>query len=223
MFNKLIVFASALMLACASSAIAGNGSGTGEITSQLTEDEEYYLVYMRLEEKLARDAYITLDGSWGTETEVFLNISESEQQHTDTVEKLLDKYGIPDPVVDEGPDSVGDFSDYEKFQNLFNELIGEGMLSLTDAFIVGAKIEEKDMVDIKKAIDATDNTDITNAYENLLCGSRNHLRAFVANIETQGVTYYPPLYFDDLTEEEEIALRDELFEILDNPMERCGN
>ena len=48
---------------------------------QLTEAEENHILYMREEEKLARDVYLTLYELWGAE--IFANISESEQQHMD--------------------------------------------------------------------------------------------------------------------------------------------
>ena len=39
------------------------------------------------------------------------------------------------------------------------------------------------MIDLQHAIDATDNPDIQRLYENLMRGSRIHLRAFVSLIE----------------------------------------
>ncbi|MEA3413785.1 MAG: DUF2202 domain-containing protein, partial [Pseudomonadota bacterium] len=62
--------------------------------------------------------------------------------------------------------------------------------SLIDALIVGATIEEIDILDIQGALDSVvDNPDIEVVYENLLKGSRNHLRAFVSNLESLGYTY----------------------------------
>jgi hypothetical protein len=56
---------------------------------------------------------------------------------------------------------------------------------------VGAAIEEIDMVDINKALLSIDNQDIVLVYQNLLKGSRNHLRSFVSNLALQGITYVP--------------------------------
>ncbi len=42
---------------------------------------------------------------------------------------------------------------------------------------VGAVIEEIDMIDINKALLSIDNQDIVLVYQNLLKGSRNHLRS----------------------------------------------
>ena len=62
---------------------------------------------------------------------------------------------------------------------------------MIDALKVGAAIEEIDMIDINKALLGIDNQDIVLVYQNLLKGSRNHLRSFVANLVNQGVTYVP--------------------------------
>ena len=67
----------------------------------LTDSEKYWLTYMREEEKLARDVYIFLYDKWGSQ--IFNNISVSEQTHMDAIKTLLDRYGIPDPVADKGP------------------------------------------------------------------------------------------------------------------------
>lgn len=46
------------------------------------------------------------------------------------------------------------------------------------------------MLDLQQAIDeAADQPGLTSSYENLLKGSRNHMRSFVSQIETQGVDY----------------------------------
>jgi L-amino acid N-acyltransferase YncA len=57
---------------------------------------------------------------------------------------------------------------------------------------MGAVIEEIDIIDLEKYITQTDNTDIQMVYENLMKGSRNHLRSFVSTIQRQiGITYQP--------------------------------
>jgi hypothetical protein len=47
--------------------------------SQLSPQEAESLLFMREEEKLARDVYITLYEQWNNQ--VFANISNSEQRH----------------------------------------------------------------------------------------------------------------------------------------------
>lgn len=157
----------------------GKGKGGGTPVPVLTQDEVDDLLFMREEEKLARDVYITLYAWWGTG--VFNTISQSEQKHTDAVLGLIEKYGLVDPVGDNG---MGEFED-EDLQKLYNDLIAMGVQSELDALYVGALIEEVDMDDILIAMGNTDQSDILNVYGNLLAGSENHLVAFVGNIEKQ--------------------------------------
>lgn len=151
----------------------------------LTSDETIDLQFMREEEKLARDVYLTLDRQWGDKTRVFARIAESEEKHTSTVGFLLAKFGVEDPVVN---DTIGVFT-HPEIQALYDELVEKGSHSITDALHVGALIEEVDMRDILAAMSRTDERAITVAYSNLLDGSKSHLRAFVRVIETYGITY----------------------------------
>jgi hypothetical protein len=185
----------------------GNGdSDRGDRASvPLTTDEIAGLQFMREEEKLARDTYLELYDEW--DLTVFENIAASEQQHTDTIEQLLDKYDIEDPVDDE--DERGDF-DNQDLQALFDDLLKLGLESATHGLVVGAMIEETDIVDIQHEIDLTDHQDIVTAYGNLMCGSRNHLRAFARNLEAVAYVYEP------------IELGELFWEIAHSPMEYCG-
>ncbi len=56
------------------------------------QDVQDMLVFMRQEEKLARDVYLYLDGLYGGNqpgAKIFARIAESEQRHTDAVAQLL--------------------------------------------------------------------------------------------------------------------------------------
>lgn len=155
-------------------------------SDSLSQAEVDGLLYMREEEKLARDVYIVLYQSWGQR--VFNNISRSEQMHTDAIKTLIYKYSLTDPVNN---DSLGIFKN-ETLQSLFNSLTAQGKTSLVEALKAGALIEEIDILDLQRELDENvDNEDISFVYENLLRGSRNHLRAFVRNLQRQGVTYEP--------------------------------
>ncbi|MBT8440553.1 MAG: DUF2202 domain-containing protein [Gammaproteobacteria bacterium] len=144
------------------------------------------LLFMREEEKLAHDVYIKMFAEWNTK--VFESISNSEQTHTDAILTLLERYSIDDPV---GSNGEGTFVD-QYLQNLYDTLVAQGQASLIDALYVGAEIEELDLIDIQDLADAlVGNEDIKVVYENLMKGSRNHLRSFVSNLEKQGVTYVP--------------------------------
>lgn len=155
------------------------------------------LLFMREEEKLAHDVYTVLYDQWSQK--IFNNISNSEQTHTEAMLQLLNRYGLDDPAEGNG---IGVFTN-TVLQDLNNTLVASGSASLIDALMVGAAIEEIDMIDIKKYIDqVVNNDDIVLVYESLLKGSRNHLRAFVSNLEKQGVIYIPQ--YMDSTEYENI-------------------
>jgi hypothetical protein len=147
--------------------------------ASLSDEEEDWLAYMREEEKLARDVYITLYEKWGKR--IFKNISISEQRHMDAVKTLLVKYGVADPVTD---NTVGVFT--EKFQTLYNDLILAGRVSLIDALKAGVFIEMTDIDDLEKAIASTTHRDIKKVYTNLMNGSYNHLAAFCSNLAKLG-------------------------------------
>lgn len=175
-------------------------------TLPLSAEEEADLLFMREEEKLARDTYMTLYEAW--DLSVFSNIASSEQSHMDALLKLLKKYRLPDPAATTG---VGEFTN-TTLQALYYDLITLGKASYYDALKVGGLIEEKDMHDIQEAIDRSQKADIDAVYESLLCGSRNHLRAFAQNIE----------FLIGLPYTAQVLSQEEVDEILDSPMERCG-
>jgi hypothetical protein len=151
----------------------------------LTDTEKSWLSYMREEEKLARDVYLFMYEKWGSQ--VFSNISVSEQTHMDAVKTLLDRYGIQDPAADKGP---GVFTNQD-LQDLYNTLVDDGSVSLVEALKVGVAIEETDIDDLNAGIASTKRKDIKTVYSNLLRGSLNHLKAFVSNLALQGVVYEP--------------------------------
>lgn len=160
---------------------------------ELSPEEIGGLIFMREEEKLARDVYNTLYTKWGIR--VFNNIAQAEQRHTDAIKVLLDKYELDDPIKDDVPSSFVN----DDLQNLYDTLIAKGDSSLVDALLVGALIEEIDILDIQKEIDEhVDNEDVAFVYDNLISGSYNHLRAFVKNLSRQGVTYEPQLLSEEI-------------------------
>ena len=143
----------------------------------LSQEEIDGLIHMRIEEKLARDVYTVLGNKW--QAKVFLNIKLSEQAHMNAINRLLVKYGIQDPLT---TDEVGIFPN-ESFQNLYNELVAQGSVSLIEAFKVGVKIEELDIEDLNHQLqNVVDNIDIIRVYTNLKTGSENHLKAFNRNL-----------------------------------------
>jgi len=184
------------------------GSAAYSATVPLSDVEEADLLFMREEEKLARDVYLTFYDQWSLAT--FSNIASSEQMHMNAMLKLLKKYDLADPAAGKG---IGEFTDTD-LQALYATLIATGSAGALEALKVGGLIEEKDMVDIKAAIERSDHEDIDLVYASLLCGSRNHLRAFAQAIAAQGGGDYVQQY-----PESDYA---ELYAILTSPMEKCG-
>ena len=150
----------------------------------LSAEEIQGLLYMREEEKLARDVYLYAYDLWGFQ--IFDKISQSEQFHTDMVGILIEKYNLTDPYV-----STPGVYKNETIQQLYYNLTSRVKQSSTEALIVGANIEELDIVDIQHWLNKTDNQDIQYVYNMLINGSENHLRAFVRNLSNLGITYHP--------------------------------
>jgi hypothetical protein len=153
--------------------------------TQLTENELNELLFMREEEKLARDVYTFLYSKWQQNT--FKNISNSEQQHMNSLKILIDKYSLVDPV---GNNPAGVFNNPD-LQYLYNSLIETGSISLEEALKVGASIEEIDIKDLDEAMLDTDNADFDIVYSNLSKASENHLRSFAGVLSKLGITYTP--------------------------------
>lgn len=152
----------------------------------LSDIEIAGLIFMREEEKLAHDVYTKFYDVWNSQ--IFGNISNSEQTHAEAVLILIEKYNLIDPVGNSGE---GIFQNTD-LQNLYTDLVNDGLNSLEDALKVGAAIEEIDILDLQAQLESVvDNQDIAYVYENLLKGSRNHLRAFVKNMNTLGINYQP--------------------------------
>lgn len=142
-------------------------------TSELDDTEIHHLLFIREEEKMARDVYRVLYENWGNP--IFASIVESEQAHMDAMANLIAFYGIDDPVT---TDETGEFTN-EDIAELYSNLVERGSQSEIDALLVGAYIEEYDILDIWKAFDETDEDRIQKVYQNLYEGSYNHLGAFV--------------------------------------------
>nr|WP_320114938.1 DUF2202 domain-containing protein [uncultured Desulfuromonas sp.] len=150
---------------------------------ELSEEEAAELLYMYEEEKVARDVYTALYATWGHW--VFDHIATSEQRHMDAVAYLLERYELDFPL---NADTVGMF-DSDSMQDLYDSLVDRGSASLIDALHVGATIEDLDIYDLQEYLAQTDNEDIMTVYQNLLRGSRNHLRSFVYQLSLNDVEY----------------------------------
>lgn len=193
---------------------AGQGQGGNAIDysqlQTLSADEAQTATYIREEEKLARDVYLTLDQTW--KINPFATIAtQSEQKHMDSMQKLLSAVGLADPVL---ANTVGAFTNTE-LALLYQSLTTQGAISASEGLKVGAYIEELDIQDLQQAIQqvqqGTNQTAVIQTYERLMCGSRNHLRSFVTALTQQGVSYNA-----------QVLPSTTVNSILEQPQEQCG-
>jgi len=162
--TTLLVASSLLLLAGVNLADArgvdaggGNARGT-DAAGTLDEIEATHLAFMREEEKLARDVYLTLHQRYKNTKTPFSEIDDSEQRHTDAVAGMLHRYGEPDPNTDDAIGVyTGKYADY--FTQKYNALVdvdtpypdhplNHSSNPLLNALYHGAFIEELDMNDI---------------------------------------------------------------------------
>jgi len=160
------------------------GAAMPVLAADLPQDVADTLLYMREEEKLARDVYVHFAGLYVGVTpgaHVFDRIAESEQRHTDAVKDLLATYGMDDPAASTAP---GEFVN-DELQALYLTLTSVGEAGITEALGVGVLIEQKDMTDIVAAIETSAAySDIVQVYTNLLAASQRHLDAFMKVLDT---------------------------------------
>lgn len=155
-----------------------DGSDLPAPVAELSAADAAALLFMREEERLALDVYDVLAETWGLP--VFSNIAGAEATHTDAVRVLLERYDLDDPVPSR---DAGEFSNAE-LQAAYDEFVALGTRSLEDALRVGAMIEELDIADLRAR--PADAPDVAQVFDNLERGSRNHLRAFVGQLDQRG-------------------------------------
>jgi len=170
----------------------------------LTQQEKEDLLFLREEEKLARDVYLFSFDIY--EDGIFNNIASSEQQHMDAVLTLLNKYGLSDPASSE----LGVFKD-QVLQDIYDQLTTASKESLLNALTVGVTIEDLDINDISIFESGTTKADLLNVYDMLKCGSGNHLRSYSNRLNLLGHDYSP----------EYISL-EAYNAIISSERERCG-
>lgn len=178
---KKILFATFLTLIVLSSCSSDNGN---QNLIPLTQSEIDDLNFLREEEKLARDVYLFSYNKY--QSEIFNSISQSEQKHMDSVLKLMTKYGIPDSAATE----IGVFNN-SNLQSLYTALTTQSDISVIEALKVGATIEDLDINDIDDFIINTTKSDLLKVYDNLTCGSKNHIRSYTSQLTINGLTYIP--------------------------------
>ncbi|MBV5314693.1 MAG: DUF2202 domain-containing protein [Prolixibacteraceae bacterium] len=150
------------------------------ITGTITETETAGLLFMREEEKMARDVYTYLYDKY--KLPVFKNITKSENAHMSAVLRLMAGFKI----TDNSTNNPGEYKN-TRIAEIYNQLITMGNLSVADALKVGVLIEQTDIADLKKELLSVQNTSVKMVYGNLLKGSEAHLKAFTWNLKVRGV------------------------------------
>jgi hypothetical protein len=146
-------------------------------------DESPDLLRMREEEKLARDVYTKLAST--SKQPIFRNIARAESQHMRSIEQLVRSR-------DTGPQNLNDTPGvftFPEYQQLYETLVANGTRSPLDALMVGAKIEEMDIADLRQILTQTADPQVRRVLEHLMNGSENHLRAFASQLSRQGASY----------------------------------
>lgn len=162
-----------------------------QIKAQLSAQEKQDLIFLREEEKLARDVYLFSLEKY--DEVIFRNISQSEQRHIDAMLGLLEVYNLPDPAAGL---AKGKFNN-SALQHLYDSLTKRASLSKIEALKAGAFIEDLDLKDIKHFVANTQRSDILSVYERLACGSKNHMRAFSSWLKAEGISYKNLFIADD--------------------------
>lgn len=197
-FRALLLGAVALVAVIGVASVAAGAASDSDTTptastataaqasvGSLTADEAAGILFMREEEKLAHDVYVTFADLY--DQPIFSNIASAETTHMTAVLGLIEAYGLDDPM---DGNEIGTFQNAD-LQQLYDDLITAGSVDLPAALEVGAIIEEVDILDLEERLAGTTNADIIRVYENLLRGSENHLRAFVSQLESAGIDRDP--------------------------------
>lgn len=188
----VVVFGPVLTAAARGRSGAGSTNLSPTTPTSLDANETEGLRYMREEEKLAHDVYLALYARWPRRS-LFSNIAASEAQHTDAVFALLQRYGVSDPAAGK---AAGVFEN-SFLQALYNHLIAMGSASEVETLKVSCLIEETDIQDIRDKMALTDDASILSTYQNLLCGSYNHLQSFSRVLANRGVAYQSQVISQD--------------------------
>lgn len=151
------------------------------ITGTVTETEAAGLLFMREEEKMARDVYAYLDEKY--KLPVFKNITKSENAHMSAVLRLIAGFKI----TDNSSNNPGEFTNTQ-LAELYNQLIAMGNISVIDALKAGVLIEQTDIADLKKEMLLVQNVSVKTVYTNLSKASEAHLKAFIWNLKVRGIT-----------------------------------
>jgi len=139
------------------------------------------LIRLYEEEILAHDLYVAL-GKIHPEVMPFQNIPSSEMRHREAMAAILKADGIGLPKPEEGRRFVS-----EGLDEIFAKWLAEGVKSEAAACLVGVRLEDHDIADLRKA--QADFPKHKEVLAQLEAASNNHLRAFNRNLTSRGGSY----------------------------------
>jgi hypothetical protein len=102
----------------------------------------------------------------------------------DQVRMIIDKYSLQIPVED----VPGSFEN-ATLNELYGDLLAQGIKSQLDALAAAAGYEEISIRDLERALSMTEAEDVLVVYQGLLAGSRKHLRSYVEDLKEHGIEY----------------------------------
>ena len=151
----------------------------------LNNTEKEMLINARKNEKLAYDYNYTMFSKWGMP--VFNHMATKLLANNDALKKMLNKYGLTDPINDM---QIGKYSDNE-LQSKYDSAVAKGNESLKNAYIEAANIEEQMIKFYRDASDKVDNQDLKLLFDNLRVRAEHSFAAFVRNLYRFGYEYQP--------------------------------
>jgi hypothetical protein len=141
------------------------------------------------EERLAHDVYTVALEQW--ELPVFANIRRSESQHVAALVQLAGNFHLTVPAAHEGTYQTAEL------QALYDDLLPLVMASEESALLVGALIEETDIMDLRRTTTGITDATTKKVLANLEAASWHHLTAFVRNLSIRGIIYTPQVVDPD--------------------------
>lgn len=94
--------------------------GKNKTPAELTNQETDGILYLREEEKLAHNVYVQFYALY--QNNIFLNVIDAEQRHTDAILDLINFYSLTDPAAGK---AVGEFLNTD-LQARYDSLVGVG-------------------------------------------------------------------------------------------------
>ena len=139
--------------------------------ARLSASEKQELQYLTEEEKVAHDLYALAYDTYGLR--IFANIAASETRHQQSLQRVLDAYGLSDPTAGQ---PAGSFTDPD-LQALYDSLSAQVLQSQEAALDVGVAVEKADISDLTRAKSGMPR-EVKRVIGHLVTASEQHLRAF---------------------------------------------